>query len=121
MTRIVHLEGLIFFGGFFGLIAWRLCTGKMRLDYLLYVKRIGASELPQSFSPGRAQLLFVTLLAAGYYLIQIVNDPRRFPEIPTSWIIALAGSHSIYLGGKAHSLLTTIRNPTDRSNDNEKQ
>src|ERR1700720_1547063 len=121
MSRLVYFEGLILLGGFFGLIAWRLCTGQMKLDYLLYVKRTGASGLPQSFSPGRAQMLFVTLLAAGSYLIQIVNDPRRFPEIPTSWIIVLAGSHSIYLGGKAHSVLTTFRNLTDRSNDNEKQ
>ena len=121
MTRIVHLEGLILLGGFFGLIAWRLCTGKMSLDYLLYVKQTGAFGPPQSFSPGRAQMLFVTVLAAGYYLIQVITDPRRFPEIPTSWIVALAGSHSIYLGGKAHSLLTAIRNPTDRSNDNEKR
>jgi hypothetical protein len=110
-TRLVYWGGVIVLGGFAGLILWKLFTGAISLDYLLYGDRADQTTF---FSPGRTQLLMVTILTAGYYLVQVLHDPTTFPKIPTAWIVALGGSHAIYLGGKAQSLLTGIRGPIDR-------
>ena len=118
MTRLVSLEGVILLGGFFGVIAWRLFTGGINLDYLLNGKLPDCAA--EYFSPGRVQMLVVSIFAAGYYVIQIIHDPTKFPDIPNSWIIALGGSQAIYLGGKANSMLTGFRNLTDRKTTNEK-
>ena len=56
----------------------------------------------------------VTSLMAGYYLLQVIHDPTTFPKIPVSWIVALGGSHAIYLGGKAFSMLLGIRDLIER-------
>ena len=58
-----------------------------------------------SFSPGRAQLLILTLLVALQYVMQVIHNPAAFPQIPGSWVAALGGSQVVYLGGKAQSLL----------------
>jgi hypothetical protein len=116
MNRIVYFAGTVLIGGFFVIIGWRLFTGGIPLDYLLYGGRRDriSGDYSEFFSPGRVQLLIVSVVMAGYYLAQVIHDPTRFPEIPTSWLVALGGSHGIYLGGKAQSLFFGIRDPTDR-------
>ena len=53
MTWLVYFEGMILLGDFFGLIARRLFTGKINLDYLLYGDRVDHSGSSKFFSPGR--------------------------------------------------------------------
>jgi hypothetical protein len=116
-ARLVYWGGMIVVGGLFGLIAWRLFTGEISLDFLLYgdrrdrTKRSGYSAF---FSPGRTQLLIATILTAGYYLLQLMHDPTTFPKIPVAWVVALGGSQAIYLGGKAQAMLLGIRDLIDR-------
>jgi len=114
VARLVSWEGMILLGGFFGVIGWRLFIGDISLDYLLYGDRRDRSGYSAFFSPGRTQLLMVTILTAGYYLLQVIHDPTTFPKIPTSWVVALGGSHAIYLGGKAQSMLFGIRDLINR-------
>jgi hypothetical protein len=75
----------------------------------VFTRRISLSGLLQddkgSFSPGRAQMLMVTLLTALQYLGQVMQKPTAFPEIPAFWLAALGSSHGIYLGGKAFTIL----------------
>lgn len=107
-STLAYWGGLILIGGFFAVIFWKLMTGAISLDFLLYGDRLdksAASGYSSSFSPGRSQLLMVTILTAAYYLLQVIHNPRAFPQIPTSWLAALGGSHAIYLGGKAKSML----------------
>jgi hypothetical protein len=110
-ARLFYWEGIIVVGGFFAVIAWRLFTGEIGMDYLLYGDRRDRTTF---LSPGRTQLLIVTILTAGYYLLQVIHDPTTFPKIPVAWVVALGGSHAIYLGGKAQSLLLGIRDIIDR-------
>jgi hypothetical protein len=117
VARLVCWEGVILLGGLFGVIAWRLFTGEISLDGLLYgSRRDRGNSLGYSafFSPGRTQLLIVTILTAGYYLLQVIHDPTTFPEIPVAWVVALGGSQAIYLGGKAQSRLLGIRDLIER-------
>jgi hypothetical protein len=118
-SSLFYWEGVILLGGFFGLIAWRLLTGQIGLDYLLYGDRRDRTEpsgYSTFFSPGRTQLLLVTILTASYYLLQVIHDPATFPKIPTAWVVALGGSHAIYLGGKAQAMLLGIRDLINRRN-----
>ncbi len=117
VARLVYWEGIILLSGFFGFIAWRLLTGEISLNCLLYGDRRdrrSPSGYSAFFSPGRTQLLIITILTAGYYLLQVIHDPTTFPKIPIAWVVALGGSHAIYLGGKAQSMLLGIRDLTDR-------
>jgi hypothetical protein len=111
VARLIYWEGVILLGGLFGLIVWRLFTGEISLDGLLYGSRRDRSAF---FSPGRTQLLMVTILTASYYLLQVIHDPTTFPEIPAAWVVALGGSQAIYLGGKAQSRLPGIRDLIER-------
>ena len=94
--------------GFFAIVFWRLMTGAIVLSQLLD----GDIRDPQSetgyssgVSPARTQALLVTLFTAIYCLTQTLHNPRQFPEIPNTLLAVLAGSQSLYLGGKAKSLL----------------
>lgn len=83
-------------------------TGGISLEFLLYgdhLDKSAPSGYSSSFSPGRGQLLMVTILTAAYYLLQVIHNPKAFPQIPVAWVAALGGSHAIYLSGKAKSML----------------
>jgi hypothetical protein len=117
VARLFYWEGIIVVGGLFGVIAWRLFTGTITLRCLLHGDRIDrstSSGYSSFFSPGRVQLLVSTVVTAGYYLIQVVHDPTAFPKMPVSWVVALGGSHAIYLGGKVQSMLWGVRDAIDR-------
>jgi hypothetical protein len=96
---------LILLGGFFALVFWKLVTRGIRLDELLQGDQWEETRLATSFSPGRAQLLIFTLLLAVHFLLQVIHDASRFPQIPPAWLAALGGSQAGYLGGKAYSML----------------
>jgi len=102
LAKLVFWETLILLGGFFGVIFWKILTGGISLQYMLCADN---AQGETSFSPGRAQALMVTLMVAVQYVLQVISHPTAFPQIPEFWIIALAGSHAVYLGGKARSLL----------------
>lgn len=117
VPRLIFWEGVIVLGGLFGVVIWKLFTGGISLECLLYGSRRdrrSASGYSAFFSPGRSQLLIVTILVAGYYLAQIIHDPTTFPKIPAGWLVALGGSHAVYLGGKAQAMLLGIRDLIDR-------
>jgi len=101
-------EGLVLIAGFFGIVFWKLMTGEIVLDQLLDgdIRDPNCSDGYGSYvSAGRAQSLLITLFIALYYLLQVIYNPRAFPTLPNGLIAALAGSHAIYLGGKAQAML----------------
>jgi hypothetical protein len=117
VARLAYGEGIILLSGFFGLFAWRLFSGQISLNGLLCGvrrDRRNPSGYSAFFSPGRTQLLMVTMLTAGYYLLQVIHDPTTFPKIPVAWVVALGSSQALYLGGKARSMLLGIRDLIDR-------
>ena len=54
-----------------------------------------------TFSPGRVQLLVLTILTALQYLLATIHDPSHLPAIPSNLVTALGGSQIVYLGSKA--------------------
>jgi hypothetical protein len=124
MTNAVQLAswgGIVLFVGYFGFVFWKLFTGDISLDYLLCGDvRVRDANDPAArysthFSPGRAQALMFTVVASVYYLLQVIQDPTKFPQIPNAMLYTLGGSHALYLGGKAQGLLLgRLRDLIDR-------
>lgn len=54
-----------------------------------------------TFSPGRAQMLLLTVFTALQYLLQTLHDPSHLPPISSNLVMAMGGSHALYLGAKA--------------------
>ena len=88
-------------------VVWRIVSGQISLEYLLEadVRNADGPGFTTEVSPGRVQALAVTLYVALYYLLQVINNPTQFPSLPAEMIYALAGSHALYLGGKAQAML----------------
>jgi len=105
LTRLAYWEGVILLGGFFGIVLWKLFTGRIGLRGLLDGDEADGATLTTSFSPGRAQLLLVTLASALYFLVQVIRNRSALPSVPPALLLAFGASNAAYLGGKAYSLL----------------
>ena len=101
LPKLIFWEVSGLLAGFAGIIFWKILTGAMSLDYLLQADDASGGT---SFSPGRAQLLMFTIIVAMQYLLQAINNPTKFPDVPEVWVAALGGSQAVYLIGKAQSL-----------------
>jgi hypothetical protein len=104
LFSFVCLEVIIFLGGLAAIIFYRLLTGGINTEYLLYGTRKDGTKY---FSPERVQLLVFTLGTAMFYLMQVAKTRKAgvLPDVPTQTLVMLGGSHAIYLGGKAYSML----------------
>lgn len=98
--------GIVVIGGYFGVVFWKLMTGSISLDGLLHgdARTRNGVDYSTFFSAGRAQMLMFTVIFAMYFLLQVIQNPTKFPEVPDAVLVVLGGSHAIYLGGKAQAL-----------------
>ena len=106
LTPLLQLELAIFLFGLAALVFYRLVTGGINLSGLLY--QVDPVTGVRGFSPARVQLLVVTLLGAGYYVIQVASDPSHLPDIPTELLALQGGSGVLYLGFKAFRVFQMI-------------
>ena len=108
LSTLVYWEGLILIGGLGAVVLWKLMTGEIALDKLFDgdIRNRNSSGGYDSYSSmGRVQAFWVTIYTAFYYLTQVVHNPTELPTLPTWLLAALAGSHGLYLGGKAQAML----------------
>jgi hypothetical protein len=104
LATALRYETLALLIGLISIIGYRLLIGKINTDGLLKDKTGDAK-----FSPGRLQMLVTTVSIALYYVFMVLKttDTGRLPDMPTEFLVALAGSHAIYLGGKLHGMLAS--------------
>jgi hypothetical protein len=102
LIELAKLEAIILLSGFCAVIFWNLLTGGILLQDLLKGDRRDGSIYN---SPGRTQLLLLTLFPALYYLAQVIQNPQVFPQVPNALVAAVVASHVTYLGGKASAML----------------
>jgi hypothetical protein len=61
-----------------------------------------------AFSASRLQLLPANHRRRLFVFSQVLANMKAgkndFPDLPTDWLLALGGSHSIYLGRKLYTL-----------------
>jgi hypothetical protein len=99
LTKLATIEVGILVGGCFAVVAYKLVIGEISLAGLLYSKEPAGRA---AFSPARLQLLIFSAAVAAIYLGEVIAHPRQdsLPHLPLSVVIALGGSHALYLGGK---------------------
>ncbi|MDQ3802231.1 MAG: hypothetical protein M3416_00010 [Acidobacteriota bacterium] len=104
LSEVLRYEMLFLLVGLIVLVAYRLLTQQINTKGLLLDKASG-----RAFSPGRLQLLIVTMGIAIYYMLMVfeTEEPGRFPDLPNEFLLALGGSHVFYLGGKLYGLLAS--------------
>lgn len=101
VTTILFYEVWLFLLVLAAVVAHRLITNRINTVGLLHNK--GSSR---GFSSTRLQMLVTTVVVAGYYLMQVFSTAEnKLPVLPNEMIIALGGSHSLYLGSKLFSRL----------------
>lgn len=83
----------------FATVIFKLLARQINVRGLLRDKESGA------FSPGRLQLLIVTLSGACLYFFKIIGaaDTGTLPPVPDELLLILGGSNAGYLGGKIYS------------------
>lgn len=94
---------LVFLAVLVAIIAFKLLVGEINTSGLLEDKQTGA------LSPGRIQLLGTTLIAAGTYVIELVQTltPGQLPQhvlsVDKELLWLAGGSQLLYLSGKSRS------------------
>lgn len=104
LATALRYEMLFLLTALIVVISYRLLTRQININGLLADKMSG-----RAFSPGRLQMLVVTLGIAIYYVAMVFKsqEPGRLPDLPNEFLLALGGSHAFYLSGKAYGLLAS--------------
>jgi hypothetical protein len=106
LATLAYWEAVVLLVGLAGIVLWQIMTGQISLAYLLEadVRKSDGSGFTTEPSPGRVQTLIITIYVALYYLLQVINNPKKFPTLPTELVGALGVSQGAYLVGKAQSM-----------------
>ena len=90
---------IVYIGGLIAIITFKLLAGRINTRGLL------VDKATQKFSPGRLQLLLVTLGGASFYVLKIVDATNtvEMPQVPEIFLLIVGGSNIGYLGGKIYS------------------
>src|SRR5258708_40357375 len=99
LASLFQLELGAFLFGLAAIVGYQLLTRQINMAGLFDYVDPGTGE--RKFSPGRVQLLILTLVSSGYYVLQVFEDPSNFPDIPEQLLWLQGGSSGIYLSGKA--------------------
>jgi len=114
----VKLEVIVFLVGLAAIIAYRILNGGINTKYLLYGTQKDGTKY---FSPERVQLLLFTLGTALFYVTDVLKNRNSgaLPDVPAETLALLGGSHAIYLGGKAYTMLfKKFAKENDNANSN---
>ena len=93
LKNAARWEGIILILGFAIVTLWKLFSTGAFSGLL--------NSNDGTLSPGRIQLLALTMFTAVQYIITTVDNPTRLPELPGPLVFVLAGSQTVYLGAKA--------------------
>jgi hypothetical protein len=98
LFTVMRYEMFFVFVALAFMVGYRLLTGQIKTKGLLQDK------VTKEFSPGRLQMLIATACTAIYFVVQVMQT-EKLPELTQKFMLALAGSHVLYLGGKTYSVL----------------
>jgi hypothetical protein len=93
LARAARWELLILVTSFGVVTLWKL----LQTGSFAGLLRAGDGTL----SPGRIQLLVLTILTSLQYLLATLHDPSHMPALPSNLVTALGGSQLVYLASKA--------------------
>ena len=103
LSTCLKLEVWFLLAGLALIVVYQILTGKINTDKMLFDKSPDGG-----FSPGRVQLLVLTITSAFYYINQASLSPGRLPEVSQELLLIVGGSNVLYLGGKAAPILRSL-------------
>jgi len=98
----VRFEIWALIAGLMLIVGYQLLTGRINMKKLLFDKTTNRR------SPGRVQLLMLTLVGALSYLLMVVEDPNNLPKVPRELLLIMGGSNLVYLTGKVYSSFPSL-------------
>lgn len=103
LANFVRYEVMLLLFGLAAVVAAQLLGGEINTKGLLYGSD---SRGNRSLSPGRIQLLLLTMAAAGQYLTQVLGNLNQnaLPPVSNDLVAGLLGSNAIYLTGKFYDI-----------------
>jgi hypothetical protein len=101
LSIVLRYEAFFLLTALAAVIAYRMLTRQINTRGLLQDKVGG-----RAVSPGRLQLLVVTLVIAVYCLVGVYQT-QQLPDIPQELLLGLSASHLFYLGGKVYGTLAS--------------
>ena len=105
LSTFLRYEIWIFLTVLAAVVTYRLLVGTINTRGLIRDKITG-----RAISPGRLQLLVMTVGGALYYLSLVLSNTKvgEFPEVPKELLLTLGGSHAFYLAGKFSSMIMQV-------------
>ena len=87
----------------FAAVGYKLLVGEINMNGVLSDKTTG------QLSPGRLQLLLITIGGATYYLFAILatGESGSMPPVPEVLLWVVGASNAGYLAGRVHSCFWT--------------
>jgi sulfite exporter TauE/SafE len=107
LATLARWEGIILLLSFGVVTVWRLLASGS------FAGLIRSSD--GTLSPGRIQLLVLTVMTALQYVLATIADPSHLPSLPSNLEMALGGSQALYLGAKAWSTFAPKRNNLEKT------
>jgi hypothetical protein len=98
LSTVLRYDMFFILAGLILIVGLRMVTGKINTYGLI------TDKTTRKISPGRLQMLMVTLLIATYYVVTVMQE-NKLPALSQEYLLALGGSHLFYLGGKSYSVL----------------
>lgn len=104
LATVLRYELIIFLAALALLLGHRMLTQQINMKGLLMDKTGG-----RAISPGRVQMLLVTMGIAAYYFTLVVEtkDKSRLPDLPNELVVMFGASHGTYLLGKLYGRFAT--------------
>lgn len=99
LADVARLEAYVLLGGFALVVAYKLLTGRINMAGIF------SDKVTREPSPGRVQMLFFTVVGAGYYLMLVLEQASSgsLPDVPMELLLLVGGSQLFYLGAKTRS------------------
>jgi len=99
LATILRYELILLLAVLALIVGYRMLTQQINVTGLLVDKTGG-----RAISPGRIQLLLVTMSIAAYYLMLVIDakDKSRLPDLPNEFVMAFGASQGVYLLGKLY-------------------
>ena len=88
LADFVRLETWLLLGGLAALVAYQMLTGRINMRAML------SDNWTDGFSPGRLQLLLLTLAGAAIMVMRL-GGPDRSLEVPPELLVAVGGSNLV--------------------------
>lgn len=112
LVAFVRLEVWFFLIGLLAIVAYKILTGEINFRGIL-CEKVSISKT-KGYIVVRVQLMMFVLVSAFYYLSQVVDNPKEFPQVPNELLLTLGGSHMVYLAGKSYALSLLFNRKTTK-------